>query len=172
LGNVGKSLIVTYTVIICFILFVSANSAFAQDLSPMELPDRKIQKMDSSLATLYEIYQQGGNTSAYVASQGIFEQGNNVRVVIELSSKMSTLPQNLGINIETSYETSIQALVPISNLETVSSLDQVKFVRAPIVGVADQTILESETEDYLSLLAFLVIIPAAVIAIFYYKKRR
>ena len=128
--------------------------------------------MDSSLATLYEIYQQGDNTSAYVASQGIFEQGNNVRVVIELSSKMSTLPQNLGINIETSYETSIQAMVPISNLETVSSLDQVKFVRAPIVGVADQTILESETEDYLSLLAFLVIIPAAVIAIFYYKKRR
>jgi len=75
-------------------------------------------------------------------------------------------------NVETSHEISIQALVPISNLETVSSLDQVKFVRAPIVGVADQTILESETEDYLSLLAFLVIIPAAVIAIFYYKKRR
>ena len=172
MGIVGKSLIVTYTVIICSILFVSANLAFAQDLPSMELPDRKIQKMDSSLATLYEIYQQGGNTSAYIASQGIFDQGDNVRVVIELSSKTSTLPQNLGINVETSYETSIQAMVPISNLETISSLDVVKFVRAPIIGVASQTIQESETQDYLSLLAFLAIIPAAVIAIFYYKKRR
>jgi len=150
----------------------SLQLANAQDLSSIETKRSSIPKLDSSLASLYEMYQQEGNITEFAASSGLFEQGNNVRVIIELSSATSTLPQNLGINVETTYESSIQAMVPISNLETISSLDEVKFVRAPIIGVADQTIQESETQDDLSLLAFLAIIPAAVIAIVYYKKRR
>lgn len=128
--------------------------------------------MDSSLASLYELYQQGGNISEFAASRGLFEQGNNVRVIIELSSSTSTLPQNLGINVETSYESSIQAMVPISNLESVSSLDEVKFLRAPIKPVATQTISDSEVQNNFSYLALLVLIPAGIIAAFYYRKRR
>jgi len=161
-----------FLVLVFFLVIFLPQWANAQDLSSIETTRSNIPKLDSSLGSLYELYQQEGNITEFAASSGLFEQGNNVRVIIELSSATSTLPQNLGINVETSYETSIQAMVPISNLETISSLDEVKFVRAPIIGVADQTIQESETQDDLSLLAFLAIIPAAVIAIVYYKKRR
>jgi len=161
-----------FLVLVFFLVIFLPQWANAQDLSSIETTRSGIPKLDSSLASLYELYQQEGNIIEFAASSGLFNQGNNVRVIIELSSATSTLPQNLGINVETSYETSIQAMVPISNLESISSLDEVKFVRAPIIVVVDQTIQESETQDDLSLLAFLAIIPAAVIAIVYYKKRR
>jgi len=166
--GIGKFSLV---LVILFIMF-SLQWANAQDLSSIETTRSSIPKLDSSLGSLYELYQQEGNISEFAASSGLFEQGNNVRVIIELSSITSTLPQNLGINIETSYETSIQAMVPIANLETISSLDEVKFVRAPIEPVADQTVTVPQAEYNLYYLAFLIIIPAILIPIVYFKKKR
>jgi len=157
--------------VVLLIMFFS-QSANAQDLSPSQLARSGSQKLDSSLASLYELYQQGGNITEFVTSRGLFELGDSVRVIIELSSSTSTLPQNLGIDVETSYESSIQAMIPISNLESISSLDEVKFLRAPIKPVATQTIPDSEGQNNLSYLALLAIIPAGIIAAFYYRKRR
>ena len=160
-------------VLVFFLVMFLPQLANAQDLPPMELPDRKIQKMDSSLATLYEIYQQGGNTSAFIASQGLFDQGDNVRVVIELSSATSTLPQNLGINVETSYENLVQAIVPISNLESISSHENVKLVRMPseIAPIVSIPVTENDSNNFFNLV-YLAIIPAVVIPIIYYKKKK
>ena len=158
-------------ILIIVIVISTSQESEAQDLQPSDSQPKKSLKMESSLIKLYDMKLKGQDISG-ISGIILSPDFEKVQVIIELNNNISALPQNLGIEVETSYENLVQAMVPISNLETVSSLDQVKFVRAPIVGVADQTIQESETQDYLSLLAFLVIIPAAVIATFYYKKRR
>ena len=116
----------------------------AQDLPPSDYSPKKFQKMDSSLAELYELKSQG---QALPASTLISTDGEKVKVVIELTDSSVGIPQNLGIEIETSYENLIQAMVPITNLQKIASDKNVKFIRLPSeVGFTAQP-SESELES-------------------------
>ena len=100
----------------------------AQDLPPSDYSPKKFQKMDSSLVELYELKSQG---KALPVSALISTDGEKVKVVIELTDPGLGIPQNLGIEIETSYENLIQAMVPITNLQKIASDKNVKFIRLP-----------------------------------------
>ena len=88
----------------------------AQDLSLSDNVSKKFQKMDSSLAELYELKSQG---KVLPFSMHISADGEKVRVVIELIDVGIEIPQNLGIEVETSYENMFQAMVPIQNLQNI-----------------------------------------------------
>jgi len=172
-------------------VLASSQIAAAQDLDTSYSVTKKSQKMDSSLAELYDLHSQG---QSIPASFQISPDGEKVKVVIELNNVEVGIPQNLGIEVETSYENMFQALVPIQNLESIASDENVKFIRMPIemTLTAQQTgseilspiqpsesetispIQQSENENAADNFNFiyLVIIPVIVLPIIFYKIKK
>jgi len=172
-------------------VLASSQIAAAQDLDTSYSATKESQKMDSSLAELYDLHSQG---QSIPASFQISPDGEKVKVVIELNNVEVGIPQNLGIEVETSYENMFQALVPIQNLESIASDENVKFIRMPIemTLTAPQTgseivspIQPSESETISPIqpsenenasdnfnFIYLVIIPVIVLPIIFYKIKK
>ncbi|MCX8103636.1 MAG: PQQ-binding-like beta-propeller repeat protein [Candidatus Bipolaricaulota bacterium] len=80
---------------------------------------------------------------------GLHREGDRVRVVIEiesanLASRVVSALKSIGGEIELSYDTQIQALVPIKNIRQIAEVKEVQFVRPPIQPVLMQGATVSE----------------------------
>lgn len=154
-----------------FIIFaiVGTNVIFAQDITPQEKTTKTIQtKMDSALAEVYNSNLSGIGIPSSVNPDFIIN-GNKIRVIIEFYSNDYVVPNNLGIEVETTYENMVQALVPIGNLEALANNDDVKFVRMPYQA-GDGLETPSENPTPLNPLLFLIAIP--IIALIIWKIRK
>ena len=141
---------------------------FAQDISPQEKTTEKIPtKMDSTLAEVYNS-NQSGNGIPSSANPDFIVNGNKIRVVIEFNTEY-TIPDNLGIEVETTYENMVQALVPIGNLEELANNVDVKFIRMPYQADGGPEI-PPENPTTLNPLLFLIAIP--IIALIIWKIRK
>jgi len=162
---------VVIPIIIVMIILTSQESE-AQDLQPSDSQPKKSLKMESSLIKLYDMKLKGQDISG-ISGITLSPDFEKVQVIIELNNNISTLPQNLGIEVETSYENLVQAMVPILNLESISSHENVKLIRVPIDPVTTPSTITIQNEsDGFNNLVYLVLIPAVVIPIIYYKKKK
>lgn len=159
-------------IIVGIILLNFIPTSMAQDLQPSDSQPKKSLKMESSLIKLYDMKLNGQDISG-ISGIRLSPNFEKVQVIIELSSNTSTLPQNLGIEVETSYENLVQAMVPILNLESISSHENVKLVRVSIGPVPEISAPTAEANSFdLYNLVYLVIIPTVIIPIIYYKKKK
>jgi len=71
------------------------------------------------------------NPARYAATHGLYCTEGRVRVVIELLSEDVVIPQSYHIRIEDRHKDSIQALVPVKELRSLSNESGVKFIRVP-----------------------------------------
>jgi len=67
----------------------------------------------------------------YASQNGITLSGLRVRVLIELASEESTLPESLDVVVESQSSNFIRAQVLVQDLVELSSLEDVAFVRLP-----------------------------------------
>ena len=142
---------------------------FAQDISPQEKTTEKIPtKMDSMLDEIYNSNLSGSGIPSSVNPDSIVN-GNKIRVVIEFNTNNYTIPDNLGIEVETTYENMVQALVPIGNLEELANNVDVKFVRMPYQADGGPEI-PPKNPTPLNPLLFLIAIP--IIALIIWKIRK
>lgn len=116
------------------LLLVSASvmaigSAYAQELPPVDIAEKKQPNMDSRLADMYEEASAGGG--AVPSSNGTGSEDLRVQVILVMASADVAVPQNLGIKVETNYENLVQATVPVRNLESIASHDAVLMIRMP-----------------------------------------
>jgi hypothetical protein len=152
---------------------IGTNVSFAQNLSPIE-KITKDPKMDSALVEIYNSNLSGSGIPASVNPD--FIEGNKVRVVIEFYTDNYTMLDNLEIKVETTHENTVQALVPIQNLEVIASNANVKFVRLPYQGdggpvLAPEIIPEENSSPfYLSL--FLLFVPIIAIVIIWRLRKK
>lgn len=158
---------------------IAVNSAWAQDLAPPENDDeKKHHGLDSRLVNLYESVLAGKvpDESNSVILMGT--DGQRVQVILEMVSAESPVPQNLGIEVETSYENLVQATVPVKNLEAIASDENVVIVRPPSVPVPAMVQPPAEDSsplaefDPIYILISAIAIPAIAIAVVWTRKSR
>jgi hypothetical protein len=132
--------------LIAFVIFaiIGTNGVFAQDILPQEKTTKTVPtKMDSALDEVSKSNQSGSGIPSSINPDSIVN-GNKIRVVIEFNTNNYTIPDNLGIEVETTYENMVQALVPIGNLEELANNADVRFIRMSYGPVSDQDILPQE----------------------------
>lgn len=146
--------------------------AYAQDLDFENIRESKEDtKLDSKLSELYSRHQEGKEVSQFANTLGIHEEDNKVRVVIELVNETVAIPGD--ILIESTYENLIQGLVSIGDLKKIASSENVKYVRPPIEPVPLQQDQPTEILDSSVLLySTLLIIPAVVVPVVYFKRKK
>lgn len=86
-------------------------------------------------------------TDALRSVYDFHRQGDRVRVIIEAeggATKVAAAIERAGGKVELSYNTQIQALVPIGNIQQIAELKEVQFVRLPIRPVLSQGTTVSE----------------------------
>jgi hypothetical protein len=156
-----------------FIIFaiIGTNVVFAQDISPQEKTTKTVPtKMDSTLAEVYNSNQSGSGIPSSVNPDSIVN-GNKIRVVIEFNTNNYTIPDNLGIEVETTYENMVQALVPIENLEELANNVDVRFVRMSYGPVNEPILLPpNEKDSGINIWFFLLIIPIVIILLVLRRK--
>jgi outer membrane protein assembly factor BamB/subtilisin family serine protease len=79
----------------------------------------------------------------------LHREGDHVRVVIEAQStiavgKITSAIGRAGGEIELSYGTQIQAMMPINGIQKIADLREVQFIRPPVRPVLDQGTIVSE----------------------------
>lgn len=79
----------------------------------------------------------------------LHREGNRVRVVIEAESattagKIAAAVKQAGGEIELSYGTQIQAMMPINGIQKIADVQGVQFIRPPVRPVLDQGAIVSE----------------------------
>ena len=147
-------------------------SVYAQDLSPSQ-KITKDSKMDSVLTQIYNSNQQGAGIPSSINPNVIIDE-TKIQIVIEFHSNQYTIPDNLGIQVESTYENMVQVVMPIANLEQLANQDDVKFLRLPNFADNKPIIPDSEPEilkDVPSNLFFLIIIPIVIILIIWRIRR-
>jgi len=92
---------------------------------------KKPEKLEVLLQKLIELYSKGEDVERFAEANGIFYEEGKVRVVIELVSEQIEVPEGYNLIIEKRYKNMVQALVPVSNLESLSKSPLVKFIRIP-----------------------------------------
>jgi len=154
--------------------------ANAQDLPPLNLPEQNLQKMDSTLAQLYQIYQEDGDINSFIQKHRIYEENGNVRVILEVLDNDLTIKD---IFVEKSIDSLVQALVPIEKLEEISMNENVRFLRIPIpisiyepdAPIDDNTeisVVDSELEKNFWYLLLVFPAIAVIVSIVVFVKRR
>lgn len=167
-------LLILLFVFLTSILFFSIQEIKAQDLPFEATQAKKFQKMDSTLAQLYDRYLKGEDLVEYLTAHGIYKEGERVRIVIELASEASEIPTGLDIMVETSYKNLVQAMVPIRNFQKISLDENVKFLSLPIEEVPDEaeiSTLAEESSISISPLFLFLIVPAVIIPLFYFRRK-
>ena len=162
-----------FLILVLIFTMIGTNVSFAQNLSPLE-KITKDPKMDSILAEIYSSNLSGSGIPSSVNPDLI--DGNKIRVVIEFNTNDYAIPDNLGIEVETTYENMVQALVPIQNLEAIANNANVKFVRLPYQGdngaILQPEITPEENPSPFNLSLFLLIIPIIAILIIWRIRKK
>jgi len=146
--------------------------AFAQNLDMESEQTKQFTKMDSTLGQLTEKYQNNENVAEFILNSGIVSSNDSIRVIIELVDSTSDIPTNLGIQVETTYENFVQAMVPIQNLQAIASDENVKFVSLPTKPVPADSGISINDSDFSYSLIYLLIIPAIIIPVYYLKRKK
>ena len=141
---------------LCAIFVFSA--ALAEDLpaQAQEMPSIEITKesrpgLDLRLADLYDAIVMGYGTDGFDYAVPMSADGQLVQVVLEMVSADAPVPQGLGIEVETSYENLVQAMVPIRNLEAIAADENVLMVKLPDKAVpseASPLVTDVSQDDY------------------------
>lgn len=157
---------------------LAVPTVFAQELPSFEITEKEPSNMDSGLVDMYEAMLAGdkpnGLNSAFPASTG--EQ--RVQVILVMISEDATIPQGLGIEVETSYENMVQATVPVRNLQDIALDENVDMVKIPSYAVPAmvQPLVEDNTLqggfDSTYLLIPAIVLPAIAISFLWVRKAR
>lgn len=140
---------------------LSVPMSYAQDIPPLEKSPKENLRMDSRLADLYESAIARNPDTAVPAT--LPEHGDRVQVILVMTSADAPVPQNLGIEVETSYENLVQATVPVRNLAAISSDDNVEFVNLPSKPVP--AVVQPAADNMGSSIYYLLAIPVAAISV-------
>jgi hypothetical protein len=176
--------------LVILVSVISINDVFAQDISDSQEKTTKTvtTKMDSTLVEVYNSNLSDSGIPSSVNTDSIVD-GNKIRVVIEFNTNNYTVPDNLGIEVETTYENMVQALIPIENLEQLANSTDVKFVRMSYQADNDSEIpqadndseipqadndseLSSENSTHFNSLLFLLVIPIIILIIWKIRKNK
>lgn len=164
---------------------LAVNSAWAQEMPPVDLGEKKYHNMDSRLAAMYEKMLAGDGSGASDSAVPLNSGPERVQVILEMASADAPIPENLGIEVETSYEHLVQATVPVRNLDAIASDENVLRISlpsAPVPAVESPSALVTAmvqplTEDGISPDGFdftYVLIPAivlpAIVTVFVWKR--
>ena len=109
----------------------AANSAWAQEMPSIDTGEKKYPNMDSRLGSMYEKMLAGDDQRTSDSAVPLSSDGGMVQVILEMVSADAPIPENLGIEVETSYENLVQATVPVRNLEAIASDENVLRVSLP-----------------------------------------
>ena len=151
-------------------------AAFAQDLPPPEWTEKEPTKMDSQLADLYE--DALADLPMHRSPLPISADAQRVQVILEMVSEDAPVPQNLGIEVETSYQNLVQASVPIRNLEAIASDHNILEVKLPSRPVHDVVLPPAEADmpgdwfDLTYLLIPAVVLPVAAAVLAWNRKSK
>ena len=97
-------------------------------------------KLESPLDQIVSAEKQGEATQL-LRQYGLQASDGRLRVIVETiagnEAKAADRVQALGGNIETSYQNLLQALMPVSSLESLADDVSVKLVRLPLEPIPD-----------------------------------
>lgn len=137
---------------ILFLLIACVSVALGQEVvlwpQPSEQDNPKIQRVLEGLIASYRagLPLTGSSPQTQQAGMAISAlriEGDRVQVVIEAASEAANSKiieriSQLGGQVELTYEALIQAFVPIKALEDLASLEEVIFIRLPVLGQRSQ----------------------------------
>ena len=103
--------------------------ALAVELPPLERGEIEYPNMDSRLTHIYNSADQ----HAVAASTNSME--DRIRVVLVMEYPDAPIPENLGIEVEISYEELVQVVIPVGNLAKIADDENVRLVRMPSIPV-------------------------------------
>ena len=184
----GFQLLRALSIMLVLLCVLVVNSAWAQNLPPIDVGEKKYPNMDSRLASMYEDALAADDSDLFnsVVPQG--SGGERVQVILEMVTADAPLPENLGIIIETSYENLIQATVPVRNLVAIASAENVLRVSLPstpvpavvpppadVVPAMVQPLAEDKFLDGIDTMYILIpaiILPAVAITFWKIKSRK
>lgn len=126
------NLLVFFLIPACILAF---NPAWAQEMPTIDLEEKKYSNMDSRLASMYEEMLAGDEPGMSDSAVLFSSDGDRVQVVLEMVSADAPIPENLGIEVETTYENLVQATVPVRNLEAIASDENVLRISLPSTPV-------------------------------------
>ena len=118
---------------IIFGIILAVPTTFAQELPPisLETTEKKIPNMDSRLVSLYESTVKGDMIASLDSAYTMNSDEQRVQVILKMINVNAPIPENLGINVEVSYEDLVQANIPTRNLERVAADENVLTVMMP-----------------------------------------
>lgn len=156
---------------------LAAPAVFAQELPPLEVTEKEPSNMDSRLVKMYDAMLAGDDPDGFDSAFPTNTNEQRVQVILVMISKDATVPQGLGIEVETSYENLVQATVPVRNLHAIASDENVDMVKLPsrpvpamVQPLEDGTMQEGFDSTYLLIPA--IVLPAVAISFVWVRKSR
>ena len=103
--------------------------ALAVELPPLERGEIEYPNMDSRLTHIYI------SADEYAIPASTNNMEDRIRVVLVMEYPDAPIPEDLGIEIEASYEELVQVMIPVGNLAKIADDGNVRLVRMPSMPV-------------------------------------
>jgi predicted trehalose synthase len=148
--------------VICALCLLSA--AYAQPLNS-DITNIKNPKLESVLSELI----RSDDLQAFAGAHDLYLKDGRIRVVVEISDKAALLPNY--VMEETRYEKTVQIMVPIDKIVSLSSQANVTFIRTPSKPHVD-TIAATQTPAQSSGSSTVILLISSIILILLIRKKR